>query len=294
MNDSKHKRMLAILAHPDDESFGMGGTLAKYAAEGVEVHLITATGGENGTVEPELLNGYDSIADLRAAELKCAANKLGLASLTMAGYRDSGMPDTEANQHPGCLVTQPLDYVAEHFAQLIREIRPHVVITHDPIGNYKHPDHIACNRATVRAFELAGDPEKLPETGAPAWQPQKLYYSTMPKRWFKLFIRFAPLFGVDPRKFGRNNDIDVVDLVESGDFPIHTRINIRPYVKAREEASACHASQLAGGPPNTGFFGIILRLMGGYDGYMRAYPPAEDDLREDDFFEGVRIDSELA
>ena len=289
MVEKQKKRLLAILAHPDDESFGMGGTLAKYAAEGVEVSLICATGGENGTVDPDLLNGYASIAELRADELRCAAEKLGLTHLTLAGYRDSGMAETEANHHPGCLVTQPIDYVAAHFAQLIREIRPHVVVTHDPIGNYKHPDHIACNQATTLAFELAGDPERLPETGAPAWKPQKLYYSTMPKRWFKLFVQVAPLFGVNPREFGRNNDIDVIDLIESGDFPIHTRINIRKHVETRNEASACHASQLAGGPPNTGFFGIILRLMGGYDGYMRAYPPAEDTLREKDFFEGVSV-----
>ena len=289
MGQKENKRMLVIMAHPDDESFGMGATLAKYAAEGVEIHLLCATGGENGTVDPELLNGHESIAALRETELRCAAEKLGLASVTMGGYRDSGMAGSDANSHPGCLLTQPEDYVAAHFAQEMRRLRPHVVVTHDPIGNYKHPDHIACNRATERAFTLAGDAEALPETDNPAWQPRKLYYNTMPKNWMKVFVRLSPLFGVNPRAFGRNKDINVLELVETGDFPIHARLNIRKFVGVRNEASACHRSQLGGGPPNTGLLGMVLRLSAGYDTYMRAYPEADEGLRESDFFEGIAL-----
>ncbi len=291
MERRQKKTLLAIMAHPDDESFGMGATLAKYTGEGVDVHLLCATGGENGTVEPEHLDGYESIAELREAELRCAAEKLGLASVTMGGYRDSGMPGSDANLHPGCLLKQPLDYVAEHFVREMRRLRPHVVVTHDPIGNYKHPDHIACNKATVRAFEIADDPVALPETDASAWKPQKLYYQTLPKRWFKFFVRLSPLFGVDPRRFGRNHDIDVLDLIESGDFPIHARVNVRKYVVLRDAAAACHKSQLGSGPPNRGLFAILLRLSTGYENYMRAYPPAQNDLREIDLFEGVDLTS---
>ena len=111
----------------------------------------------------------------------------------------------------------------------------------------------------------------------------------MPKNWLKLFVRLSPLFGVNPRAFGRNHDIDVLDLVETGDFPIHARLNIRKYVAVRDAASACHRSQLGGGPPNTGLLGMALRLTAGYDTYMRAYPEANDDLRENDFFDGVSL-----
>lgn len=284
---SPRKSLLAILAHPDDESFGMGGTLARYADEGVEVHLLCATGGENGTVDPELLNGYASIAELREHELRCAAEKLGLASVTMGGYRDSGMAGTEANEHPDCLIVQPVEVVARHFAQVIRKVRPQVVVTHDPIGGYKHPDHIACNRAALRAFDLAGDPEALPEDTFPAWQPLKLYYQTIPKRWMKLFVRLLPLFRQDPRRFGRNKDIDILDLVESGDFPIHARIDYRRYVAVRDAASACHASQLAGGPPNRGLIAMLLRFTTGKDAFSRAIPSAGKGLQERDLFDSL-------
>jgi N-acetyl-1-D-myo-inositol-2-amino-2-deoxy-alpha-D-glucopyranoside deacetylase/mycothiol S-conjugate amidase len=281
------RTLLAIMAHPDDESFGIGGTLAKYAAEGVDVHLICATGGENGTVDAEHLEGYASIAELRAAELACAAAKLGLASVTMAGYRDSGMAGTDGNLHPESLCAQPVEKVAARFAQIMRQVRPQVVVTHDPIGNYLHPDHIACNRATALAFRLAGDAAALPETEHPAHQPQKLYYHTFPKGMMKILMRGWRLIGRDPRKFGRNADIDLVNLVEAGDFPIHTRINHRPYTERRDAASACHASQLAGGPPNRGFISLLLRLAAATDTYMRAMPDAPPALRERDLFEGV-------
>ena len=289
MENTEKKRMMVIMAHPDDESFGIGASLAKYAAEGVDIHLLCVTGGENGTVAPELMNGYESVAELREVELRCAAEKLGLASVTMGGYRDSGMAGTDANGHPGCLFASSLDSVAAHFAQEMRRIRPHVVITHDPIGNYKHPDHIVCNQATERAFDIVGDAEALPESNYPAWQPQKLYFSTLPKKWIKTIVKFSPLFGVNPREYGRNRDIDILDLVETGDFPIHAKLNIRKYVAVRDAASACHRSQLGGGPPNNGFLGIALRLMAGYDYFMRAYPEASDGLIEQDLFEGVAI-----
>jgi N-acetyl-1-D-myo-inositol-2-amino-2-deoxy-alpha-D-glucopyranoside deacetylase/mycothiol S-conjugate amidase len=281
------KTLLAVMAHPDDESFGIGGTLARYAAEGVHVHLICATGGEHGTVSPQLLEGHDSISALRESELRCAAGKLGLAGLTIAGYRDSGMAGTDGNVDPASLAAQPVENVAAHFAGIIREVRPQVVITHDPIGNYMHPDHIACQRATELAFRLAGDPEALPKSEQPAWQPARLYYYTLPKGMFKWFARIAPFFRIDLRHFGRNKDIDVIELLETGDFPIHARIDYRKYAHIRDAASACHASQLESGPPNSGPFAFIFRLFAGYDLYMRAYPEADPGLQVGDLFAGL-------
>ncbi len=283
----KKRSMLVIMAHPDDESFGIGGTLAKYAAEGVDVHLVCATGGENGTVEAKFLEGHASIAALRAAELQCAAQHLGLASVIMGGYRDSGMAGTDGNEHPDSLTAQPMEKVAAHFAQVIRQVRPQVVVTHDPIGNYLHPDHIACNRATELAFALAGDAAALPVTDHPAYQPQKLYYHTFPKGTMKLLVRAMRLFGRDPQKFGRNQDVDILQLAEAGDFPIHARVDGRAYRQQREAASACHASQLAGGPPRNGLIALFFRLMGGADTYMRAVPAGDARLRETDLFAGV-------
>jgi LmbE family N-acetylglucosaminyl deacetylase len=281
-------RLLAILAHPDDESFGTGGTLAHYTARGVEVHYLCMTDGASGTVEPQFLEDYDSITELRAAELACASEQLGLASHFFSGYRDSGMAGSEDNTLPDALANQPVEEVAAVVAHHIRRIKPQVVITHDPIGGYMHPDHIMSNRATTLAFELAGDAEALPDEPLPAYQPQKLYYSTFSKRFLKFLIIMLKLFRRDPSKFGRNQDLDLQDLVEAGDFPIHARIPIRAALPVRDAASDCHASQLGGGPPNSGIAGQLLRLFFRSENFMLAVPAQAPEQIERDLFTGVQ------
>jgi len=132
-------------------------------------------------------------------------------------------------------------------AGYIRRLRPQVVVTFDPIGGYMHPDHIAIQRATLRAFSLAGDPAFT--DGQPPYQAHKLYYHTFPRGFMRLAVRLLPLFGRDPRRFGRNQDIDLVRLAEEGDFPVHAEIDIRRVRAEKDAAGACHASQLSGGPP---------------------------------------------
>src|SRR3990170_1624490 len=158
MSDSADRALLAVLAHPDDESFGPGGTLALYASRGVQVHLLCATRGEVGTVAPDLMAGHATIGDLRQAELECAAEHLGLTGVHFLGYRDSGMPGSPDNQHPQALAAAPIEEIARRVAGYIRQIRPQVVITFDPLGGYRHPDHIAIHRATVVALDVARDP----------------------------------------------------------------------------------------------------------------------------------------
>ncbi len=287
MTVSEPKTLVAILAHPDDESFGMGGTLALYAQQGAKVYYICMTGGESGTVDPHFLEKYSSIAELRHNELQCASEKLGLTGFIMAGYRDSGMPGSPDNAYPDALVNQSVEDVAARLAHFIRELRPQVIVTHDPIGGYKHPDHIATHKAVVRAFQTAGDARAYPHDPLPPFTPQKLYYTTFPKIWMRLLVWLMPLFGQNPRQFGRNKDIDILSLVEEGNFPIHTRVDYTPVAGIRDAASACHASQLEGGPPTRGLVSWIFRLFGGKDTYMRAFPEAPLKLRERDLFEGV-------
>lgn len=279
------RRLLSVLAHPDDESFGMGGTLAHYANEGVSVHLVCATRGEAGEVDEEFLQGYNSIAERREDELRCAAQKLGLSGVKFLDYRDSGMPDSPANRHPQALVNAPLDEVAARIATCIRELRPQVVLTFDPIGGYKHPDHIATHRATVEAFKLAGDPAY--QDGQQPFQPTKLYYHVIPKRWLKWAVRIFPLFGQDPRHLGRNKDIDLVPLVEEGDFPTHARINYSDVADRKDAASLCHTSQLDGGSLSRGPMRWSRMLIGSNDHFMRAVPPPQSGEREQDLFEGL-------
>jgi N-acetyl-1-D-myo-inositol-2-amino-2-deoxy-alpha-D-glucopyranoside deacetylase len=275
--------ILAVLAHPDDESFGMGGTLALYARHGASVYLVCATRGEAGDVDPQYLRGFDSIGERREAELRCAAEKLGLSEVFFLDYRDSGMPGSPDNGHPQALASAPQDEVAGIVVHYIRKLRPQVVLTFDPIGGYKHPDHIAIHKATVQAFHLAGDPTY--KTDLPAYQPEKLYFHIIPKGFLRLALWVMPLFGKDPHHFGRNGDIDLVDLVEDGDFPTHVLVDYREVSQAKEDASLCHASQLDGASLRRGPMRWAQALFGEKDHFMRAYPSVEGRVRQRDLFE---------
>ena len=279
------RRLLAVLAHPDDESFGPGGTLALYARRGVAVHLICATRGEVGTVEEKLLAGFPDVGALREAELRCAAAHLGLTNVHFLGYRDSGMAGSPDNQHPQALAAAPQAEVVARLVPFFRRLRPQVVITFDPIGGYNHPDHIAIQRATLAAFQASA--ETSYSAAGLAFAPQKLYYSTFPRGFMRAAVRLMPVFRRDPRRFGRNGDIDLVEIARH-DFPIHARINIRPVLEIKSQASACHASQ-GGGPPR-GLVGALLRLSGSKEDFMRAFPPAVGRIRETDLFDGVTAD----
>ena len=282
MNNNR-KTILSVLAHPDDESFGMGGTLALYAQKGVKVHLVCATRGEAGEVGPEYLQDYKSIGELREAELRCAAGYLGLSGVHFLEYRDSGMVGSLENEHPKALIQAPLPEVASRIAEYIRLLQPQVVLTFDPIGGYRHPDHIAVHQATVKAFHLAPDLEFISDS--PPYQPQKLYYHTISKRFIRLAVWFIRLFGKDPTKWGKNNDIDLTSLAVE-DFPVHLQIKYRGVEGRKDAASVCHASQggagLAKGPLRW-----VSRLFGGRDEFMRAFPPTNPGESEEDLFDGV-------
>ncbi|MFU8827493.1 MAG: PIG-L deacetylase family protein [Brevefilum sp.] len=280
-----HKTLLAVLAHPDDETFGMGGTLALYARKDVDVHLVCATRGELGDIDPEYKERIRSAACLRTQELRCAAEILGIDRLHFLNYRDSGMPGAEANQHPKALAAQPVEQVAEEVAHLIRVIKPEVVITFDPIGGYRHPDHIAIHEATVKAFRLAGATNFSDPEGLAPFQPEKLYYHTISKTFLRAVVWVLRLIGQDPHRFGRNKDIDLVSIAEV-EFPTHVKIDYRSVRDVRKAATACHASQ-GGADMDKGFRGLITKLFGGHhDTFMQAYPePREGQKTRRDLFD---------
>ena len=278
--------LLAVLAHPDDETFGMGGTLALYSQRGVSVHLICATRGEVGDVEPHYLEGYQSIGELREHELRCAADILGLAGVHFLDYRDSGMPGSPDNQHPHSLAAAPINDVTAKVTAYIRQLRPQVVLTFDPIGGYRHPDHIAIHQATETAFYAAGDAERYPDAGEP-FQPEKLYYHTFPRGLFAWMVRLLPLVGKNPHRFGHNEDIDLVELAGE-DFPVHAQINYGPVVREKAEATACHASQGGMGSSGNWLVNLAFRMASGKDSFMRAYPEPDGGPKERDLFLGIR------
>lgn len=264
------KTLLAVLAHPDDESFGLGGTLALYASKGYNVYYLCATRGEAGTVDEEHLRGFTSTAEMRTDELMRAAKHLGLKDVFFLGYRDSGMPGTEENKHPDAQINHSIDEVAGRVVKYIREVKPDVVLTHDPIGGYKHPDHIHIHKATKLAFEKADDPSFHPESGSP-FKPQALYYQVFSRTLLKIMVRLMPLFRKDPTRFGRNGDVNLRELAEV-DFPIHVRLDTRSVQEIKLKASAQHASQ-GGMQIRRGWMGFISRILGEREEFMRAYPP---------------------
>jgi LmbE family N-acetylglucosaminyl deacetylase len=283
--DNSSKTILAVLAHPDDESFGMGGTLALYAQGGHNVYLVCATRGEVGTVDAEHMHHFNTIAELREAELRCAAEYLGLKQVYFLGYRDSGMPGSADNSHVDAQVAHPVDEVAGRVVHYIRELKPDVVITFDPIGGYRHPDHIHIQQATALAFEKAGDSSFHPESGSP-FKPRALYFQIFSRGFLRFVTRIMPLVGMDPRRFGRNKDIDLKSLTDVT-FPVHARIDVAPVRAAKDAAGLCHASQ-GGMTLRRGPLGFILRVFGEYEEYMRAYPPVQNGHRVvQDLLDGI-------
>jgi LmbE family N-acetylglucosaminyl deacetylase len=282
----KRYKLLAVLAHPDDETFGMGGTLAKYAHEGVDVYLVCATRGEVGEMDPTFLKGFNSPAERREYELKCAAENLGLKEVIFLNYRDSGMPGSEHNNHPNALFAADLAKVSEEIVQIIRKLKPDVVITFDPIGGYRHPDHIKVHEATLQAFKLAADPEYKDLVDQSPYQVKKLYFHSIPKNFIRMTVALWRILGKDPRKFGKNQDIDLLSIAEVH-FPTHAIINFGKYAALRNEASACHSSQ-GGSRASGGLMGWLQRILGSKDRFMKAYPePLPGEKMEYDLFEGL-------
>lgn len=273
--------LMFVGAHPDDETFGLGGTLAHYARRGARTVYVCATRGEVGSAEPHFMRGHATPGDMRWAELKAAAEILRLEILHL-GYRDSGMPGSPDNAHPQALVAAPLAEVTGRVVAALRAHRPEVVITFDPIGGYRHPDHIAIHQATVAAFHAAGDPARYPEAG-PAFAPRKLYFQVFPRGLLKAAVRLMPLFGQNPRQFGRNKDIDLLSLTEV-DFPVHASIHLgQAELDMKDRATACHASQLGGGPDGGGWARrVVRRVIPQREDFMRAYPPVTGSLHETD------------
>lgn len=279
------RRILIVMAHPDDESFGLGGLIAKYVTEGADVYLICSTNGDAGTIDPEFLDGYDSKAALRLAELDCAAEKLGFKEVFKLGYADSGMMGTPENDAPNAswrVWNERPEELTGRVLAVMQQVQPQVVITFNKFGGYGHPDHIVMHRATTTAFHQARQTFTNP--------PQKLYFTGFPKVLAQLRILMALLRGENPRKVGRNKDIDLLEIARKIE-PVHTEIEIGDYIETWAAANACHASQ--GGGRSIPLSGWLRLLVGSKQRLTRAYPvPTRQRVDERDLFTGVSQEAE--
>ncbi len=197
--------LLAVYAHPDDEAFGTGGTIARYAGEGVKTYLVCATRGEVGEISDPSLATPETLGQVREGELRCAAETMGVAELIFLDYRDSGMAGTDENRDPRAFINAPADEVIATLVTIIRRLRPQVVATFEPNGGYGHPDHIAIHRHTVAAFHAAGDGQYRPELGQ-SWQASRLFYTAIPRSFFIEMRQQLEALGEDTSEFDRFDD----------------------------------------------------------------------------------------
>jgi mycothiol S-conjugate amidase len=282
-------RLMAVHAHPDDESSKGAATMARYVAEGVDVHVVTCTGGERGSVlnpnldRPEI---WANLPELRRAEMDRAREILGVRQ-DWLGFVDSGYPegDPPPPLPEGSFALQPVEVAAAPLVRLMREFRPHVVLTYDEEGGYPHPDHVMTHKISVVAFDAAGDPERYPAEGAP-WQPLKLYYHMgfTKKRVEALHAALVAEGLTSPYEDWLKN----WDAGRDKSDRVTTRVECADYFELRDDALRAHATQV---DPNGSWFAVPR------DFQRRAWPTedyelvrsfVDSEIPEEDLFAGVR------
>lgn len=279
--------LMAVHAHPDDESIGTGGVLARYSAEGVRTVLVTCTGGEVGEIADPSLATPENLAEVREGELRQACEILGVTHLELLGYRDSGMAGTPDNDHPEAFARADLERAAARLTDLVRVYRPQVIVTYDENGFYGHPDHINAHRIAVRAFELAADPAHQSSTGLAPWAPAKLYYTTIPRSRFAEFGRRLREARIEPPA-GDGADAEDPPPWGTPDDQVTTVVDVSRHVEQKRRALFSHATQLG---PNVFFSRIpepLFYELFGEEAFLLAYSRVAASVPEDDLFAGLR------
>lgn len=282
-------RLLAIHAHPDDESSKGAATMAKYAHEGNRVKVITCTGGQRGDILNPAMDKpgiIERMTEIRREEMAAAAAALGVEHEWL-GYEDSGLP--EGDPLPplpeGCFALEDPVEVGKVLVAKIREFRPHVIITYDENGGYPHPDHLMVHRASMIAWEKAGDPNFAPDAGS-AWEPLKLYYSHgfILERMKLLEERLLERGEKSPYelmiKRWEENEGDVMQRVT-------TRVPCADYFTQRAQALTAHATQI---DPAGAFLASPVedqRDVWPTEEFELAASRVGETLPEDDLFAGI-------
>lgn len=287
-------RLMAVHAHPDDESSKGAATMARYVAEGVDVLVVTCTGGEMGSIlnpamdRPEI---RDNISEVRRLEMDRAIAILGVRHAWL-GFVDSGLPEAPEGADippldPGCFAMQSLSIATEPLVALIRRERPHVIVTYDENGGYPHPDHIMTHRISMEAFEAAGEGQRYPDAGDP-WRPLKIYYHmTFSKRRVQALHDGCLARGIDSPY--------VEWLAEWVDKPadtdrVTTRVDCGDYFQVRDAALIAHATQV---DPDGFWFKVPLEIHQSAwptEDYQLVHSHVASPTPEDDLFAGIRAE----
>ncbi|MGW2328910.1 N-acetyl-1-D-myo-inositol-2-amino-2-deoxy-alpha-D-glucopyranoside deacetylase [Streptomyces sp. NPDC001700] len=286
------RRLLLVHAHPDDESINNGATMAKYAAEGAHVTLVTCTLGEEGEVIPAALahlaaDRDDTLGTHRIGELAEAMEALGVRDHRFLGgpgrYRDSGMMGAPQNDRPDCFWQADPDEAASHLVAVIREIRPQVLVAYDTNGGYGHPDHIQAHRVAMRAAELAAEPVYRPDLGDPH-AIAKVYWNCVPRSALDEGFARLRAAGEEAPFPGVATAEDVPGVVD--DAEVSAVIDGAAYADAKTAAMRAHATQIAVDAPFFALSNDLGQPLFVHEHYLLAKgePAAE---REDDLFAGV-------
>ena len=281
-------RLMAVHAHPDDESSKGAASMAMYVAQGVEVLVVTCTGGERGSIlNPRLQDDPDVLANLveiRRQEMDSARAILGVDQAWL-GFVDSGLP--EGDPLPplpdGCFALQPLEVASKPLVRIVRDFRPHVMTTYDENGGYPHPDHIMCHRVSVEAFEAAGDPSRYPDAGEP-WEPLKLYYNQTFTKARTTALHEAMLAAGLESPYGEWLE----RWEDREERTVTTHVPCADWFSVRDRALLAHATQV---DPDGPWFACPLDLQ------RKVWPTEDFELArsrvrvgatEDDLFAGIR------
>jgi mycothiol S-conjugate amidase len=277
---------MAVHAHPDDESSKGAATMARYADQGVDVLVVSCTGGERGDVlNPNLKDDPHiarDLAQVRRDEMRRAQEILGVQH-TWLGFVDSGLP--EGDPLPplpdGCFALEPLAVTTEALVREIRRFRPHVMTTYDENGGYPHPDHIMTHTVSMAAFAAAGDPAAYPHAGGP-WQPLKIYYNAHNRAKYVAFHEALTELGLESPYADWLKNWD-----ESNARPVTTRVHCADYFDRRDQALLAHATQI---DPDGPWFHVPRDLQ------QRVWPTEDFEAAisyvavepvEDDLFAGI-------
>ncbi len=284
-------RLMAVHAHPDDESSKGAATMARYVSSGVDVLVCTMTGGERGDILNKAMDRPEIRANLpriRREEMARAREILGVRQQFL-GFTDSGLP--EGDPLPplpeGCFALQELEHATAPLVRAVRQFRPHVILTYDENGGYPHPDHIKTHEVTVEAFDAAADPDRYPDAGEP-WQPLKLYY-------FATFHR-ERITALHEEMLRRDLESPYAEWLARWDdrasgraeLTITTRVPCADYFPIRDQALLAHATQI---DPAGSWFACPLSVQQAAwptEDYQLARSIVDTGLPEDDLFTGVR------
>lgn len=283
--------LMTVHAHPDDEVMGTGGTLLRYAEEGLSTVLVCCTGGEEGEIHDPDLDPEEAkprLGEIRKGELIRATEVLKVGALEMLGYRDSGMAGTPENEHPACFHQADVQEAIARLVPLIRRYRPAVLVSYNAFGTYGHPDHIKAYRITRAAFDLAADPTFAPTPNLTPWQPAKLYETAIPREHI---VRLRDL--MRQQSDGQASEEMIArwdpDKLGTPEAEITTVLDARQYQPQRLAAIRCHRTQFSEDsfplkPLPDGFPSDLF----GYEHFVRVRSLVRAPEKEDDLFTGLR------